>query len=360
MSNWICNAPWNSIVFYADNTIAPCCQYKSHTDISSFDNVHTFNTIQQEMINGNIPNGCSACKKDETDGVISYRQDVYGDDPMHRNTIKYIDVRNDNNCNLKCRICGPEYSSSWGKLLNTPLIKHTNVFNLIQPLLTNDIVDIYFTGGEPFLNPTHYTILKDLDSKNLLPSIRLRYNTNLTTLSLNNKDVLYYWKKANTVLINGSLEAIGEPLENIRSGAKWAKIDKNIKKIHRLNVDHIKLKIVSTVGALNVWFLTDLFNYCHSHEIELQLQELYDPDFLTINALPIEIRNVIIRQLSELYRKHPHDTLKSIIDNIDIVNDEHLFTHLISHVLYLDRKNNEKLFDLLPLEDYTNQYILYY
>jgi hypothetical protein len=27
---------------------------------------------------------------------------------------------------------------------------------------------------------------------------------------------------------------------------------------------------------------------------------------------------------------------------------------------YLDRKNNEKLFDLLPLKDYTNQYILYY
>lgn len=361
MPNWICNAPWNSIVFYSNDTIAPCCQYKFHTEISSFNNTNTFKTIQQEMLTGNIPDGCLACKKDEDDGLISYRQDVYGNDSSHRNTIKYIDIRNDNNCNLKCRICGPEYSSSWGKLLDSPSIKHSSISDILDNIITNDIVDIYFTGGEPFLNPTHHRILELLDNKNLLSNVRLRYNTNLTTLSFNNKNVLYYWKKAKTVLINGSLEAISEPLENIRSGAKWSKIDKNIKKIHWLNEDHIQLKIVSTVNALNVWFLKDLCSYCYAYDIELQLQELYDPDFLTINALPMEIRHIIINKLSKLYTDYPQLTmLNAIINNIDTINAEHLFSHLISHILYLDKQNNENLFDLLPFNDYTNQYILCY
>ena len=361
MTEWICNALWNSVVFYSDDTIAPCCQYKSHYDISIFNDTDTFKTIQQEMLNGTIPDGCIACKKDEDDGLISYRQDVYGNDPEQRNAIKYIDIRNDNNCNLKCRICSPEYSSLWGKLLNIPSIKHSHIFDLIQPLLTNKLVDIYFTGGEPFLNPTHIKILEELDNKNILSNVRLRYNTNLTTLSLNNKNILEFWKKANAVLVNGSLEAIGEPLENIRSGTKWSKIDKNIKKIHWLEEEHIKLKIVSTIGALNVWFLEDLFKYCYAYNIDLHLQELYDPDFLTLNTLPIDIRKKAIYHLSSLYSKYPQFyALKTIINNIDMVNTEHLFTHLISHVLYLDKKNNERLFDLLPLEDYTKQYILYY
>ena len=189
MSNWICNAAWNSVVFYSDDTIAPCCQYKDKfpiTDIST----HTFKSIQNEMLHGIKPAGCDACIKDENDGLISYREDVYGDDPLFRNSIRYIDIRNTNNCNLKCRICGPEYSSSWDKVINhTSSVKYTPIFKYVLPLLTEDLVDIYFTGGEPFLNEDHSKVLHELDKRRLLPNIRLRYNTNLTTLSLNNKNV---------------------------------------------------------------------------------------------------------------------------------------------------------------------------
>jgi len=354
MTKWICNAPWNSVVFYSDGTIAPCSQYKDKFPITNI-STDTFKNIQDNMLNGIKPLGCSACINDEGNGLISYREDVYGDDELFRNSIKYIDIRNSNNCNLKCRICGPEYSNSWNNIINeTSTVQYTSILKYVLPLLTTDVNDIYFTGGEPFLNADHPDILKELDKRNLLPNIRLRYNTNLTTLSLKNKDILYFWNKAKTVLVNASIEAIGTPLENIRSGCKWSKIEKNINTIK--DIPHIDLTLTSTVSSLNVWFIPELFQYCENNNITLQLQELYDPDFLTINSLPLPLRE----KASELLQKYSSNTsIKSIISNINTY-PEHLFSHLVAHILYLDKINDENLFDLLPYKRYTIDHILSY
>jgi molybdenum cofactor biosynthesis enzyme MoaA len=94
--------------------------------------------------------------------------------------ITSLDIRLNNICNFKCRMCSEYFSSAiqqetikiYGKdaklgheqnLLTASLsIERDSQFSTIAPYITSNVEDIYFAGGEPLMTKEHYRVLDKL------------------------------------------------------------------------------------------------------------------------------------------------------------------------------------------------------
>jgi sulfatase maturation enzyme AslB (radical SAM superfamily) len=348
---WICNAAWNSITFYPNGKIAPCCQY--HVDhfkpLADFNGTETFKDIQEQMMEGEIPPGCIRCQQREEKKQFSYRTH-YGTEPDRRHHFKHIDLRNSNFCNLACRFCGPEASSTWAKRLDVGFITDVSVFEYVDSMLTEHVEEVYITGGEPFLNPDHWTMLEKIIERGLAKNIHLRYNTNLTTLTYKGRNVLDYWPEFKKVSLSVSIEAVGRPLEMIRSGAKWHVIEQNLDQLKAVS-KNVSIEIFCTVSSLNVWFLPELVEYLKLRKLPIQFLELTEPDLMSIVNLPVEFRTQAVDILKSLDTNSSE--IKNMIGYINLNDPFHILERLVMHILMLDNLNKENLFDLMPFKDYA-------
>ena len=122
-----------------------------------------------------------------------------------------------------------------------------------------ELAEVYFAGGEPLRMEEHYSFLDSLLAKNQT-DLHLRYNTNLSTLTLKGKSALDYWKKFKKITLAVSIDAIGEKAAYIRSGLKWNKFLENIELIKE-QCPHIKIQIAPTVSNLSILSLCDLHQF---------------------------------------------------------------------------------------------------
>jgi uncharacterized Fe-S cluster-containing radical SAM superfamily protein len=97
--------------------------------------------------------------------------------------IQFLDFRNSNLCNMKCRSCGPIFSSSWAEELGNTIVLNQQATDFDSLDLTN-CEKIYFAGGEPLLNYQHYELLQRLIDLGRDPV--LIYSTNLSSLKYKN------------------------------------------------------------------------------------------------------------------------------------------------------------------------------
>jgi MoaA/NifB/PqqE/SkfB family radical SAM enzyme len=350
---FICNAVWNSITVYPDGKIAPCCiyDYKLARSGENFQGVDTFKDLQQEMLSGSCPQGCRGCWEDEQNGLESYRKN-YGDDVGQRDSIKYLDLRNNNTCNLTCRICSPNFSSSWTSLVGDLEFERFNVWPMLEGITNEELTEIYFTGGEPMLNPDHWKLLDTLIENGRSRNISLRYNTNLTTLNYRGKEVTELWKHFKKTRVYASLEAIGEPGQMVRSGLDWDRAEKNIESLlaYRKQRPDTEIFVFCTLGLLNIWFLQELVDWCRDKSITLNTSVLEGPDFLSLSTLPYELKDLLPEidfapDRNQNHNRRVYQQARSMIGNT-----EDLFHHTIAHTLMMDKLRGDRMFDLLPKE----------
>lgn len=353
---FVCNAAWNALTIWPRGQITPCClyEYTMARPLSEYRGTETFRDIQEQMLAGERPIGCKWCWQNEDRGMYSYRHH-YGSDEKKRDRLMYLDIRNTNTCNLACRFCSPEFSSTWTKILTGLEIKTFDISDFLSEIDLSNLIEIYFTGGEPMLNPAHWRLLNFLIEKGYSKKIKLRYNTNLSVLSYKDQDALELWKRFQWVDIHGSLEAIGEPLSMIRSGADWDVISQNIEKIieMRRSYGHIEFSIYCTVGILNYWFLNDLLKWGRMKDLYIELSVLENPDFLTLRALPKSAYHLLDE--FAITDEYLDDSRRKVLDHCreSAGNDEYLITQTVAHTMMMDRARNEHLFDLMPWRDHV-------
>lgn len=358
-----CNAVWNSITIYPNGKLAPCCiyDYQLARDSDQFQGSDTFADLQEQMSQGAYPVGCRKCWEDEQNGMNSYREN-YGSDPNQRDRIRYLDLRNNNTCNLTCRICGPAFSSSWTKLVGDLEFENFNISPILSEISESNLDEIYFTGGEPMLNIDHWRLLDRLVVNGHSKNITLRYNTNLSILSYQGRSVFDYWPKFKKIKVYASLEAIGEPVEYIRSGLDWNRATKNINALLDFQQQYpdTEISVFCTVGLLNVWFLPDLVAWCHERDILLDTAVLEGPDFLSLSTLPHELTDLVPEIEFAKDRNQLHNSQVLNLAKSKIGDTEHLFLHAITHMLMMDRLKGDRLFDLMPklLQDFAKRRVL--
>jgi len=358
-----CNAVWNSITVYPNGKIAPCCiyDYQLARSSSQFRGTETFVDLQQQMLQGQYPMGCCDCWEKEQQGLTSYREN-YGSDPSQRDRIRYLDIRNDNTCNLTCRICSPKFSSSWTKLVGKLEFEKFNIESMLEEISIGGLTEIYFTGGEPMMNKDHWLLLNRLIDNGQSKNISLRYNTNLSLLSYQGTSVLDLWHQFKQINIYASLEAIGDVGSYIRSGLNWHRANNNIDALLEFRRQKIntEISVFCTLGLMNIWFLQDLVDWCSERSISLNLSVLEGPDFLSLSTLPNELRDIVPHVVfaKDSHQHHNQQVFDIAINTIG--NSENLFLHAITHILMMDKLKGDQLFDALPtaVQDFAKRRVL--
>ena len=299
----ICLMPWIHLHVDTNGNAKACCNTSitygnvNNESIESIWNGDSIKKFRKNLLEGQIDKRCASCFKreavkkssirtetlDKYESYLKWLTKTASDGTCKHSKPVYLDIRYSNVCNLKCRTCWHGASSSWfndAKLLKTnfgdkALIKATpENEKFIDDLFTfnTELEEVYFAGGEPLMMEEHYSFLDSLLDKNQT-NLHLRYNTNLSALTLKGKRALDYWKKFNKITLAVSIDAINEKGEYIRSGLKWNKLLENIELIKK-QCPHIKIQIAPTVSNLSILSLCDLHQFFVENSL-IKINDIY-------------------------------------------------------------------------------------
>jgi len=353
-SNWTCAAITNGVTLHSNGTIAPCCliDYTYRKPISTLGQ-NPFKDLLQD----DPPEACHNCHRNEAQGIPSYRQ-FFNKKDNKKSGYQFVDIRNFNLCNAKCRTCGPYNSSQWAQELDHA---QTLIQEDLSPykdiILTDSLQNLYYTGGEPFINGEHWEFLELLIDRGLSGNIDLQYNTNLSTLRYKDKDIIALWRQFKTVNITASVDAVGKTFDYLRSGLDWEIANENLNQL--LNQSWVNVTIGTTVSILNLWFIEELLDYFEGKCV-VNLTDLHFPDYLSLSVVPDDFKDLALLCLDKIAIKyHDKNKIKFYREQIDNNCNQHLFTETLNHILLLDHIRKENLFDLLPFGHYAKAKIFY-
>jgi MoaA/NifB/PqqE/SkfB family radical SAM enzyme len=393
-SKTFCMYPWIHLHAFPTGDAMPCCMTEHHA--GNIGNCHTqtlkeiWNSPAQkqlrlDMLNGNKNAMCGRCYEQEESGFFSGRQsankhhghliervlETNTDGSVERFEMAYWDIRFSNLCNLKCRSCGHMFSSQWYKdqaKLAGPEWKETHKpmmyagkheTDMLEQLLEHiDYVEqIYFAGGEPLVMEEHYIILDELIKRGKT-DVRLIYNTNFTQVKLKDKHAFEQWKHFPNVAVGASLDAMGRHAEYIRSGTKWATVEKNRMDMIR-ECPHVDFYISCTLSIMNALHVTDF----HRDWVEkglitpqdFNVNILLDPKHYRIDVATAAYKEQVRKQFERhLEWLEPLDRLnratqgyRSAINMLGNDNSALLDTFW-SKTKQLDAIRNENVLDYIP------------
>lgn len=349
--SWHCAAIDHGVTIYSNGEISPCClidhSYRKPLSLLGPD---VFADLRQQQ----APAECHRCTRTESFGMKSYRM-MFNSRVTDHPGLQFLDIRNSNRCNLKCRFCYPINShliaAEQGKA--SPL-QEQELDDLESLLIQPGLQWLYYTGGEPFINPSHYVFLQKLIDRGSSQNVSLLYNTNLSTLKYKDQNLIDLWQNFSSVTLQASIDAVGDKLGYIRSGAEWSKIENNYITLKKWAQQEKKLSfnVAVTVSILNFWWLPELLEYFRGDEI--RLHEIDDPDYLRLSVIPDDLKTQALEIVDEIqrtgYNENFCDRLRDRINNNE---HSHLLKDALLQTLLLDKKRNEHLFDLLPFQNHV-------
>ena len=411
----ICNYPFLHVDVNTDSTWHVCCETAAitnkseHPTVSSYWNSETVNSIRKSMLNGEKHPHCSHCWKNEENGKISFRQlstermvTLLGKEKFDKiiketntktgispiSSIKSIQLRLSNLCNLKCRMCNPLYSTRWATdwkkldddlrnnskkqfkevdwemLVDHPLMKldDKHFKNMIESLGPN-LEKITISGGEPLMETRLYKVVEILEpyAKNISMTI-VSNATQLENLNEINKN----WKSFTFVI---SCDGIEDYYEYIRQLSSWKEFSNNVSRIHEYEniiiVFNVCVQIYNYPNLIKtlIWLLD---NFSNKSTFWVELIFLESPQYLSLRSLPNNIKNRLFTEWSEWADRLANDTgifsyrwrpgvrhnmarfLRRVI-NMMMIDQDHIQT-FVRYSDQLDRIQNVKITwrELLP------------
>lgn len=278
-----CIAPWMHMHVEPDGDVQLCCASNwKHEHQRSLGNLNDqtpediWNNEQYRMVRKNMlagrkmPQYCSPCYMREEGAVNQTERQRINNEfassmPLADATqedgtvldlkLKYLDIRFNNLCNLKCRTCGPDWSSSWANELGLEkTLQYNHTWNKLLPYL-DELEKVYFAGGEPLMTPEHYDFLEHLTELNT--DIELLYTSNFTRLELKGKHVMDYWPKFRVVNAVASLDHYGEYAAYVRTGSDYEQIVKNINEVRSHGLPNVRTAVTSVYSLYNATRLGD-------------------------------------------------------------------------------------------------------
>jgi len=302
--------------------------------------------------------------KHHYDKVIATDKDGYAGEV----NMAYMDIRFSNLCNLKCRSCGPQFSSSWfedhkatnGDPGHPKILKvrddMLNFMDELEPLLTS-VERVYWAGGEPLITDEHYRIL-DFWIAHGMHDVKLDYTTNFTQMRFKKKTIFDYWNAFKNVRVAASLDANHARGEYLRKNMDWSQVVQNRRDMIE-QCPHVYFELTPTVSVYNVLNLPDF----HKEWVEEGLLEpanvriniLLDPTYMRLQILPEKIKDKVRRRYDDhiKYLRSFNGTEEAIQNYKNIL--QFLETDRSDEILMwqyktekIDKLRNEKVFDVFP------------
>ncbi len=304
-----------------------------------------------KFLKGEYPPECSVCYDIEASGQQSHRnrvnqkyarygvlQDKTHDDGSIKNPPVYLDFRFGNLCNFKCRMCGPDASTSWFREKHLAAFKADDLQVQSLDYWTNNpefwedmekiyktIDTIYFAGGEPFVQDGMYKMLEFL-IKQGKTDVELQYNTNLSYSKYKKYDIIKMWKNFKEVKVWPSVEGYKGHVEYSRKGFNWETFDKNV------NIFKDYIHTVSITGSIySIYSNPELFLYLKKKNILFFITNLISPSFLDSSCLPSDAK----KEINNKYKKF-------LLENRNMFNPGEL-GNIMNHLRHMNRADNSHL-----------------
>ncbi len=330
-----CMLPWTHMHMWPNGDTYPCCLGDSRMPVGSAHknsmqeiwNDEPMRKLRRNMLAGEKSPECRRCYEQEEHGVQTLRMSSNKEFAHHWDKVEeteedgsagqvnmaYLDIRFSNFCNLRCRSCGPNFSTSWYqdhvKLYGDPgipqLLKvnddEDKFFKDLEPMLL-EVEKVYFAGGEAIITEEHYRVL-DFWIKHNMRDIKLEYTTNFTKMRFKQKSIFEYWNSFDKVNVAASLDASWERGGYLRKNLVWSEIVQNRRDLIKES-PHVEFWITPTVSVYTAYNLPDF----HKEWIEegllkpenFRINPLLDPEFMRIQVLARKHK----REVEQKYRDH--------------------------------------------------------
>ena len=337
-SKTFCTYPWTHSYQGCQYERKLCCisndiQGHQKSPTKDFWNSNYMKNVRLKMLKGEKVKECRACYRDEDLGIKSLREisnedsikhndpDVKiekilegtGEDGSLTRKPSYYDYRTIH-CNLQCVSCGTVYSSThinlaremWGRKDGfKPDYKYeADMANeIIEGLNDKRVDNIYWAGGEPFMQPLHWKVIEHMvsllekpDYEHYVKRVKMHYNTNLTKNMWKGKNVTEILEPFQPSL-QPSLDGVYETLEYTRDGAKWRDIDKHWKEFAGILNKRNQLGVATVLSAPVLFDVERYINYfsqydpiLHAHYMFVALDDVHkNPGLLDIRWYPKDI-----------------------------------------------------------------------
>ena len=407
-----CMHPFTGLATREDGAVKICCRSQpigwiQDDSLENIWNNYQMRDVRKKILCGERPEVCKPCFDLEDQGVESLRQrhiknaipesrinlypnalDALRDDYTMPFELPTMEIKLNNLCNLKCRMCNPLDSTSWNdweevkpfyekegnylvktvdRLVNKPgkyigpfddTDKWWESFEKLLPHFRR----VEFAGGEPLMDPQHYKILDML--KPYAKNIEIKYATNGTTLGIKGGRTIHdYWPYFKSVAVNVSIDGIHDVYNYIRSNGDFNLVEQNIKEIQTIpNVNRVVGAFTAQAGNILQaaecidYFLNEMGIVFYSHRVSY-------PNVLSAQVLPQQLKDEAIKRLEavdralwafDIVQKHPileQITQQQIKDNINYLrakDQSHLWLDFIEFNRRLDSTRNQDLFNVVP------------
>jgi sulfatase maturation enzyme AslB (radical SAM superfamily) len=411
-SKTFCMHPFTGLATREDGAVKVCCrsqpvgwiQEQSMEDIW---NGTAMREVRRQVLCGDRPEVCKPCFDLENQGVESLRQrhingvipearinlypnalDSLRDDYTMPFEFPTMEIKINNLCNLKCRMCNPLDSTSWqdwdqvkpfyekennylvptvAKLVRKPgqyigpFDDTENWWNSFEKLLPH-FKRVEFAGGEPLMDPQHYKILDML--KPYGKNIEIKYATNGTTLGISKGRTIHdYWPHFRSVAVNVSLDGIHDVYNYIRGNGNFSQVEANIKEIQKIpNVSRVVGAFTAQAGNMLQmaecidYFINEMNIVFYSHRVSY-------PNCLSAQVLPQDLKDEAIRRLRAvesrlftfeniknnlLLEKVTRQQIKDNINYLQAKDQFHLWQDFLEFNRQLDATRNQNLLDTVP------------
>jgi sulfatase maturation enzyme AslB (radical SAM superfamily) len=385
-----CMLPWVHMHLWPAGTTYPCCLADPDLPVGDTQkeslqeiwNGEQMRQLRLNMLNGIKSPECRRCYELEENNMHTLRlssnenfkhhwdkvEQTQPDGSAGDVSLNYMDIRFSNLCNLKCRSCGPQFSSSWfedhkathgdpghPKILQVR-DEMKSFMDELDPLLES-VERVYWAGGEPLITKEHYEILDKWIAMGKR-DVRMDYTTNFTQMYYKRKTAFEYWNSFEHVRVAASLDANHARAEYLRKNMDWSQVVQNRRDMLE-TCPHVYFELTPTVSVYNVLNLPDF----HKEWIEEGLLEpaniriniLLDPTYMRLQILPEAEKEAIRKRYQE------HLTYLDQFENIDSVKQDYknilqyLETDRTKEIpiwrfktLRLDKLRKEDVFEVFP------------
>ena len=368
--------------------------------------------VRKSMKNGKVLDACSKCVQQEERGYGSMRVDynkehnlgLLDENGEMLQMPHTMELHFGNVCNLKCKMCGQDYSNQIGKEIleigkkDTDFLawvkqqsgnvnnwtdnlsveytwfRDANIKDRLIEYVSRHIKTLTIIGGEPTVIPEFYELLDYCHKNDTLKDKDITIVTNLTNT---NPKMTQWLPEMNSWTIWASLDGIGETTEYIRYPSNFAKVTDNLRYYKTMLKKHGNGKIVFSpaVQLLNIHQLDDMLKWFIEFSDDAWedtfnvswLSQVWYPRICNYDIAPRKYRLMVADKLEksvEYFSKY-HDIpffFKKQIENLrtdqlDKQTEEHLQRSFIRYNNTQDKHRNGKTWrELLPLleESLTN------
>ena len=353
MSETFCKLPWIHLGTHPQGHVKLCCLANENSiakdkngdklnlskdSISDIMNSDLYKNTRLQMLRNERPAGCMRCFEDEDNNIISKRQytNTYGGDAFKSYgsavsfksakqqtqkdgtipiDLRFVELRLGNLCNLKCRSCHPDSSTSWIKdhLKLYPWDKASN-YHMNWPQRKEFWDDLFnsspnlrciqITGGEPTLIKEHFDLLEKLVISGRSKNIELIYSVNTSKLP---DKLIELWRGFKKVIVSCSIDDLGKRNEYLRHPLKWDTTLKFLDKLRNNMSSNMFIGVVQTISWLNYYYLDEMYIWAKEQDLVLTHNFIHNPKYYSPLALHPTARKHIHNKLKEVL---PQDALR--------------------------------------------------